>query len=46
MALWVREHQTLYVVGVFQGFMATDRLTEEALREMAERFLDTEEGNS
>lgn len=45
-ALWVREHQSLYVVGVFRGFAGNDKLTEDALRDMAERFLDTEGGDS
>lgn len=45
-ALWVREHQSLYVVGVFRGFAATDRLTEDALREMVERLLDGKGGDS
>lgn len=45
-ALWVREHQPLYVVGVFRGFAATEKLTDDALREMVERFLDTEGGDS
>ena len=45
-ALWVREHQALYVVGFFRGFAAIDRLTEDALQEMVERFLDSEGGDS
>ncbi len=45
-ALWVREHQAVYVVGFFQGFVATDKLDENAFREMAERFLDSEGGGS
>lgn len=44
-ALWVREHQAIYAVGVFRGFTATDRLTENALREMVERLLDAEGGD-
>jgi len=45
-ALWMREHQALYVVGIFCGFEATGRLDENVLREMAERFLDGEGGES
>lgn len=45
-ALWVREHHALYMVGFFRGFAATDRLTEDALQEMVERFLDSEGGDS
>lgn len=44
-ALWVREHQALYVVGFFRGFEPTDKLDEYTLREMAERFLDSEGGD-
>lgn len=44
-ALWVREHQALYTVGIFRGFEATDRLDESTLQEMAERFLDSEGGD-
>jgi hypothetical protein len=45
-ALWVREHQSLYVVGFFRGFTATNRLTEDALQEMIERLFDAEGGDS
>lgn len=45
-ALWINEHQALYAVGVFRGFEATERLNEDALIEMAARFLDTEGGES
>ncbi len=45
-ALWIHEHQALYAVGVFRGFKATDGLDEDALIEMAARFLDTEGGES
>lgn len=44
-ALWMREHQALYAVGFFRGFEATDRLDENVLREMAERFLDSKGGD-
>ncbi|MCL6630686.1 MAG: DUF5049 domain-containing protein [Armatimonadetes bacterium] len=44
--LWVNEHQALYAVGIFRGFDATDRLDENTLREMAEKFLDGEGGES
>lgn len=39
-ALWVREHQALYAVGIFRGFEPAAKLDETALREMAQRFLD------
>lgn len=39
-ALWVREHQALYAVGIFRGFEPTAKLSEATLREMAQRFLD------
>ncbi len=45
-ALWVHEHQALYAVGVFRGFEATDRLDENELLQMAERFLDGKGGES
>lgn len=45
-ALWVHEHQALYAVGFFRGFEAADKLGENELREMAERFLDREGGES
>lgn len=39
-ALWVREHQALYAVGIFRGFELTAELDETTLRQMAQRFLD------
>lgn len=45
-ALWVREHQALYVVGIFAGFEAVGRLDEKALREMANKLLDAEGGDA
>lgn len=45
-ALWVRERQALYVVGFFRGFEAADKLDENELREMTDRFLDSEGGES
>lgn len=44
-ALWVREHQAMYAVGIFRGFEPTDKLDENMLREMAERFFDGEGGD-
>ena len=43
-ALWVHEHQALYIVGVFKNFDPTDRLDEATLRDMAARFIDGEGG--
>lgn len=44
-ALWVREYQASYAVGIFRGFDAVDRSGEDALREMAERFVDGKGGD-
>lgn len=43
--LWVREHQALYVVGFFRGFASSNKLDENTLQEMAERFLDDKGGD-
>ena len=43
-ALWVHEHQALYIIGVFKNFEPAGRLEEEALHDMAARFLDEEGG--
>jgi hypothetical protein len=45
-ALWVHENRKQYAEGIFRGFEAADRLDEDALIEMAARFLDTEGGES
>ena len=43
-ALWVHEHQALYIVGVFKNFEPAGRLEEETLHDMAAKFLDDEGG--
>lgn len=44
--LWVREHQALYAVGIFEGFEPTSALDEASLDAMAQRFLDESGGGA